>query len=102
MIEVSKVYPKERLSYQDFMKFMSEIPDERLIALCKECYDFKNGNGDYKGTELTELSKEVCIPNLRNLEEYVVFEATRRYKKVVSLLFADNPSMFLRKMSEEE
>lgn len=102
MIEVSKVYPKERLSYEDFMKYMSEIPDERLIALCNECYDFKNGNGEYEGTELAELSKEVNIPNLRNLEEYVVHEATRRYKKVVTLLFADNPNMFLRKMSKED
>lgn len=72
-----------------------ELSDDKLIEMCNEIFEWKHHRGILPdGSSLRQLSDESNMP-VRTLEEYILNEASHRFKKIILLLMLDRPYNFL-------
>lgn len=79
-----------------------ELSDDKLIEMCNEIFEWKHHRGILPdGSSLRQLSNELDMP-VRTLEEYILNEASHRFKKLILLLMLDRPYIFLNTSVSEK
>lgn len=88
-----------KMNYEQTRTYLSEIDHSKLVIMCNEIYEWKNSlEGTYDGEELAKLTEKTDL-DMREVEELVIDEAIRRYKRVAGLLLTERTSTFIRRLN---
>lgn len=77
---------------------IEKLSDYKLIELCNDIYELHTGNGDLNKDSLlvqvyTENQKD--FGSMHHFKDLLLFEANRRFEKLVKILFLTNPHTYI-------
>lgn len=83
--------------YMTIQDFLDNTDDKELIDLCKECEIWKKTGKlpDGKFNEFCGYVAAMCYDK-RQLEDYVLSEALKRFKDIVPILMKKYPEQFIK------
>ena len=77
--------------------YFNDIDDKELIDLCNNIYNWRYVDGKIKENCIVQkMCEKFGWTSLREIEEFAVSEAHRRYGNITLLLLKDHPNYYLK------
>ena len=83
--------------YSELNNYLRDLPNNKLIILCNEIYEWKYEVGEIpENSAFNSLSKKFNYSNGRAIQNSIIEEALRRYRRLSLLLIKESPTHFLQ------
>lgn len=87
--------------YKEMNDYINNMSEGELAMLCNDIYDWNATGKLSQDSNLYRLSKSFPCPDIKYVADIVIDRSYERFAKIVSLLFRENPSKFLRNISDK-
>ena len=89
------------VTYKEMENYIEHMNLDGLVNLCNDIYEWKYITGMLKpDCTLNVLAENIQYWDIRNMEKVIIRVATKKFKKVVSMLMQEVPHEFLRTIKE--
>lgn len=83
--------------FKELNDYIKTLPNNKLIILCNEIYEWKYEVGELpENSAFNFLSKKFNYSNGRAIQNSIIEEALRRYRRLSLLLIKESPTHFLQ------
>lgn len=83
--------------FKELNDYIKTLPNNKLIILCNEIYGWKYEIGEFpENSAFNSLSKKFNYSNGRAIQNSIIEEALRRYRRLSLLLIKESPTHFLQ------